>query len=68
MEAYIKLRKAWTDKMLNERRASTLIDVENCLGFTVKSLRRMVDVEWRPMKVGDTFISFVENCGRDKYF
>jgi hypothetical protein len=37
-EAYIKLRKAWTDKMLNARRASTPIDVENCTGVTVKSL------------------------------
>jgi hypothetical protein len=54
-EEYITLRKAWNDKMLNARRASTPIDVENCTGVTVKSLRRMVDVEERRMKVGDTF-------------
>jgi hypothetical protein len=55
MEAYTTLRKAWNDKELNARRASTTIDVENCTGVTVKSLRRMVDVEERRMKVGDTF-------------
>ena len=54
-EEYITLRKAWNDKMLNARRARTPIDVENCTGVTVKSLRRMVDVEERRMKVGDTF-------------
>ena len=55
MEEYIKLRKAWNDKKLNARRAGTPIDVEDCIGVTVKSLRRMVDVEERRMKVGDTF-------------